>query len=138
MLRSVQGVPNGKTLGVLSKYNNLKELYQFYCHNGTKTDSCRRLNRRLANEVILIQRAMVRFASIVEVGQKQSPAGGITFDFGGQHRQREILSAADYIDALAAVAEHITPQCWQTLELIAATLLNMKAEHHSNEVVAVK
>lgn len=138
MLQPVKRVPNGKTLAVLSPFENLTTLYHSYCEDGTLVDSCQRLKRTLAHDIVVLQRTMRLHAEVIEVGQKQSPCVGITFDFGGQQRRGKNLTAAEYIDALTAVAEHIRPACFGTLELIATTLIAAKAPQRGSELVPVK
>ncbi len=131
-------VPNGKTLAVLSNYPNLTKLYLDFCAKETKIDSCRNLKSNLASSIIVLQRAMRTMAEVEELGQKQSPAGGITFSFGGQLCRGKLISAADYLDTATSVIEQILPQCLDTLELIAQTMLRVRATEKAHEEHLVK
>jgi hypothetical protein len=75
----------------------------------------------------MLQQRMESCARVVEVGPKQIPSSGVAFYFGGQMRSGYRLTAHEYIDALAGIAEQIPLECWSMLESMAGTLLKEKS-----------
>jgi hypothetical protein len=119
--------PNGKTTTILLKYPALNQLYHLYCRQGTPMDSCRRLKRTLAINIVLLHRVLSEHAHVSETGQKLSATTNLVFAFGGQVRHGQTLTAAAYLDALASVAERVPQDCFTMLEHIAISLLHT---HH--------